>query len=156
MIDSLGMFPRVHVLNYPVYMYAHTLTYTQLAHTFSNTHIHTASRACRTNPWIMGRGEPHSTHTPFGLCICHNWNQTMVPSLTSVIILQVSGRAYFDLLSNGADYSPVGILLIVVGLFIAVIGIIGVIGAIFAGTLFGRITLGLVSYLITSIIIIVC
>ncbi len=64
-----------------------------------------------------------------------------------MIILQVTGRAYFDLLSNGGDYSPVGILLIVVGVFIAVIGIIGVIGAIFASTLFGRITLGLVSYL---------
>ncbi len=62
-----------------------------------------------------------------------------------MIILQATGRAYFDFLSLGAEYSSVGILLIVVGVFIAVIGIIGIVGAIFAGTLFGRITLGLVS-----------
>ncbi len=58
---------------------------------------------------------------------------------------QAKGRAYFDILANGSDYSPVGILLIVVGLFITILGVIGVVGAIFASTVFGRIALGLVS-----------
>ncbi|XP_064385010.1 tetraspanin-7-like [Halichondria panicea] len=66
---------------------------------------------------------------------------------------QVSGRDYFDFLSLGADYSPVGILLIVVGVFIVVIGIIGIIGAIFAGTLFGRITLGLYAVILGLLIL---
>lgn len=69
-----------------------------------------------------------------------------------MLFFQVSGRAYFDILANGAEYSPVGILLIVVGLFITIIGVIGVIGSIFASTVFGRITLGLVRQLSITVV----
>lgn len=67
---------------------------------------------------------------------------------------QVNGRQYFDIVDNASEFTGVGILLIVVGLFVMILGIIGVIGGIFATTVFGRITLGL--YAVVLALLILC
>ena len=58
--------------------------------------------------------------------------------------MQVDNQVYFEI-TNNSSVSQLSILLIIVGLFIMIVGGIGSVGAIFASTLFGRITLGLVS-----------
>lgn len=57
----------------------------------------------------------------------------------------VEGKNYVSITDNTASYTEVSVLCIVVGLFVLILGIIGVVGGIFASTIFGRITLGLVS-----------
>lgn len=59
-------------------------------------------------------------------------------------IIQVDNQVYFEI-TNNSSVSQLSILLIIVGLFIMIVGGIGAVGAIFASTVFGRITLGLVS-----------
>ena len=59
-------------------------------------------------------------------------------------IMQVDNQVYFEITKN-SSVSQLSILLIIVGLFIMIVGGIGSVGAIFASTIFGRITLGLVS-----------
>ena len=58
--------------------------------------------------------------------------------------MQVDNQVYFEI-TNNSNVAQLSILLIIVGLFIMIVGGIGAVGAIFASTVFGRITLGLVS-----------
>ena len=58
----------------------------------------------------------------------------------------VNGRNYITITDNHGQFTEVSILIIVVGLFVLIIGGVGVVGAIFASTIFGRIVLGLVSW----------
>ena len=57
----------------------------------------------------------------------------------------VNGNNYFDITDNNSQFTQVSVLVIVLGLFVIIIGAVGVVGAIFASTIFGRIVLGLVS-----------
>lgn len=63
-----------------------------------------------------------------------------------IIITQVDNQIYFEI-TNNSSVSQLSILLIIVGLFVMIVGGIGAVGAIFASTVFGRITLGLVSWM---------
>ena len=54
---------------------------------------------------------------------------------------------YFDIADNSSAFLSVSVLLIIIGVFVAIIGIVGTVGAIFASTVFGRVILGLVSKL---------
>ena len=65
--------------------------------------------------------------------------------------IQVNDRTYFQI-SNNDSIAQLSILLIIVGVFIMIVGAVGAIGAIFGNTIFGRITLGLVS----SVVILTC
>ena len=51
---------------------------------------------------------------------------------------------YFEI-ANNQSIAQLSILLIIVGIFIMIVGAVGAVGAIFGNTIFGRITLGLVS-----------
>ena len=68
----------------------------------------------------------------------------------------MTGRQYFEILDNASEFTSVGVLLIVVGLFVMILGVIGVIGGIFATSVFGRITLGLVSVSSNGLCVCVC
>ena len=57
---------------------------------------------------------------------------------------QINDRVYFEV-GQSDGIAQLSILLIIVGLFIMIVGAVGLVGAIFASTIFGRITLGLVS-----------
>lgn len=58
---------------------------------------------------------------------------------------QVEGKEYFDIAASQKVFSQTPVLLIVVGTFVLLLGIVGIIGSIFANTVAGRITLGLVN-----------
>ena len=60
---------------------------------------------------------------------------------------QVNGRQYFDIAANSSAFLSVSVLLIIIGVFVAIIGIVGTAGAILASITLGRILLGLVSEL---------
>ena len=60
----------------------------------------------------------------------------------------VNGKNYVDITDNASQFTQVSVLVIVLGLFVLIIGAVGVVGAIFASTVFGRIVLGLVSELL--------
>ena len=60
----------------------------------------------------------------------------------------VNGNNYVDITDNASQFTQVSVLVIVAGLFVLIIGAVGVVGAIFASTVFGRIILGLVSELL--------
>ena len=64
--------------------------------------------------------------------------------LSIIIIVQVDNQVYFEI-TNNSSVSQLSTLLIIVGLFVMIVGGIGTVGGIFASTVFGRITLGLVS-----------
>ena len=59
----------------------------------------------------------------------------------------MNGRQYFEIADNSSAFLSVSILLIIIGVFVAIIGIVGTVGAILASSVFGRILLGLVSEL---------
>ena len=59
-------------------------------------------------------------------------------------LTQINDRTYFEI-ANNQSIAQLSILLIIVGLFIMIVGAVGAVGAIFGNTIFGRITLGLVS-----------
>lgn len=56
----------------------------------------------------------------------------------------VNGRNYVEIVDNASRFTEVSVLIIVVGLFVLLVGIVGTVGAIFAHYLVGRITLVLV------------
>ena len=58
--------------------------------------------------------------------------------------MQANGDTYFDIAGDKGTVTQVPILLIVVGIFVLLLGIVGTVGGIFAGTPGGRIILGLV------------
>ena len=57
----------------------------------------------------------------------------------------VNGKNYVVITDDGGQFTEVSVLIIVVGLFVMMVGAVGVGGAIFAHTMCGRITLALVS-----------
>ena len=57
----------------------------------------------------------------------------------------VEGKNYIVITDNSSQFTEVSVLIIVLGLFVLLVGGVGVAGAIFASTMCGRITLGLVS-----------
>ncbi len=61
-----------------------------------------------------------------------------------VVFLQANGDTYFDIAGDKGTVTQVPILLIVIGIFVLLLGIVGTVGGIFAGTPGGRIILGLV------------
>ena len=108
-----------------------------------HTHTHTASRSSSANHWNLGPGESASMHQqPLQRLTCSSLSHNSHSFCTHA---QVTGRQYFDIVDNASEFTSVGVLLIVVGLFVMILGVIGVVGGIFATTVFGRITLGLVS-----------
>jgi len=56
----------------------------------------------------------------------------------------VNGGQYFVIADGSTQFSSVTVFLIIIGVFILIIGAIGTVGAVFASTVFGRITLGFV------------
>lgn len=54
---------------------------------------------------------------------------------------EAQGREYFTITDDESDYTNVAILLIVVGIFVFIIGVVGAVGALFASKVFGRIIL---------------
>ncbi len=56
----------------------------------------------------------------------------------------VAGKNYLDV-TDSSHIVELSVLTIILGIFVLIIGIVGTVGAIFASTIFGRITLGLVS-----------
>ncbi len=58
---------------------------------------------------------------------------------------KVNGNNYVDITDSASQFTQVSVLCIVVGLFVMIVGVVGAVGAIFSSTIFGRITLGLVS-----------
>ena len=59
--------------------------------------------------------------------------------------VQVNDRTYFEIADGSEGIAQISILLIIVGVFIVIVGVVGAVGAIFTNTIFGRITLRLVS-----------
>ena len=59
----------------------------------------------------------------------------------------MNGLQYFDIADNSSVFLSVSVLLIIIGVFVAIMGIVGTAGAVLASTVFGRIILGLVSEL---------
>ena len=57
----------------------------------------------------------------------------------------VEGKNYVEVTESTSHILEVSVLVIILGLFVLIVGIVGVVGGIFASTIFGRITLGLVS-----------
>ena len=59
----------------------------------------------------------------------------------------MNGLQYFDIADNSSVFLSVSVLLIIIGVFVAIMGIVGTAGAFLASVTFGRILLGLVSEL---------
>ncbi len=57
----------------------------------------------------------------------------------------VNGNNYIVITDNHSQFTQVSVLVIVLGLFVMIVGGVGVAGGIFSSTVCGRITLGLVS-----------
>ncbi len=57
----------------------------------------------------------------------------------------VAGKNYVDVTGSSSHIVELSVLTIILGIFVLIIGVVGTVGAIFASTIFGRITLGLVS-----------
>ena len=60
----------------------------------------------------------------------------------------MNGQQYFEIADNSNVFLSVSVLLIIIGVFVTIVGIVGTAGAILASTVLGRILLGLVSRLI--------
>ena len=56
----------------------------------------------------------------------------------------MNNNIYFEIVAGDHQITQIPILFIVVGIFVLLLGIVGVVGAVCAGTLGGRIILGLV------------
>ena len=65
----------------------------------------------------------------------------------------MNGLRYFEIADNSSAFLSVSILLIIIGVFVAIIGIVGTIGAILASTVFGRILLGLYAVVLGLLVI---
>lgn len=65
----------------------------------------------------------------------------------------VEGRNYIVITDNSSQFTEVSVLIIVLGLFVLLVGGVGVAGAIFASTMCGRITLGLYGVVLTLLVI---
>ena len=76
--------------------------------------------------------------SPFSLSLSHT--HTHMYTYT-----QVEGNSYFDVVAGQDVFSQTPVLLIVVGTFVLLLGIVGIVGSIFASTVAGRIILGLVN-----------
>lgn len=63
----------------------------------------------------------------------------------------VEGKNYVVITDNSSQFTEVSVLIIVLGLFVLLVGGVGVAGAIFASTMCGRITLGLVSIIMDGV-----
>lgn len=61
------------------------------------------------------------------------------------IVAKVQAQYFFNLSDNGNSFSNIPLLLIGVGVFVTVVGVVGSIGAIFAGFTPGRVLLMVVS-----------
>ena len=57
----------------------------------------------------------------------------------------VKGKNYIVITEYSSQFTDVSALIIVLGLFVMIVGSVGVAGCIFVKTIFGKITLGLVS-----------
>ena len=57
----------------------------------------------------------------------------------------MNGRQYFEISDSSSAFLSVSVLLIIIGVFVTIIGIVGTAGAILASITLGRILLGLVS-----------
>lgn len=66
---------------------------------------------------------------------------------------KVKGDDYFNVISDNKDIVGVSVLLIVIGLFVVLLGIGGTAGAIFAGTVFGRIVIGVYAFILALLVI---
>ena len=66
------------------------------------------------------------------------------------IVAKIEAQKYFNLSADGAAFSKIPLLLIGVGVFVTVIGIVGSIGAMFAGYTPGRVLLMVVRMLYLS------
>jgi len=65
----------------------------------------------------------------------------------------VNGGQYFEIADGSTQFSSVTVFLIIIGVFILIIGGIGTVGAIFASTVFGRITLGFYAVVLGLLVI---
>lgn len=65
----------------------------------------------------------------------------------------VEGKNYIVITDNSSQFTEVSVLIIVLGLFVLLVGGVGVAGAIFASTMCGRITLGLYGVVLTLLVI---
>ncbi len=74
---------------------------------------------------------------------------TQVLGLVVMIIgtwAKVNDKKYFDIADDQQkEFKEVTVLMIVVGVFIFIVGAVGTVGALFAGFVFGRVVLVLVS-----------
>lgn len=64
------------------------------------------------------------------------------------IYAKIQAQHFFNLSDNGNSFSSIPMLLIGVGVFVTVVGVVGSIGAIFAGFTPGRVLLMVVSLLL--------
>lgn len=63
------------------------------------------------------------------------------------IVAKIEAQKFFDLSADGYAFSKIPLLLIGVGVFVTVVGVVGSIGAMFAGFTLGRILLMVVRIL---------
>eukprot|EP00731_Ephydatia_muelleri_P025494 Em0017g577a len=63
------------------------------------------------------------------------------------------GKDYFAIASNTATFTRVPVLMIIVGLFITIVGIVGAVGAFFSSTAFGRVMLLVYSVILALLVI---
>ena len=71
---------------------------------------------------------------------CFLWSYPLV-----YMCMQADSRKYITIADESSEYTGVAVLLIVVGIFVLIIGIVGAVGALFASKVFGRIILIVVS-----------
>ena len=76
----------------------------------------------------------------------------MLALFSNLFCSQVHGDSYLEITDNPATYEQIPILLIVVGIFVLLLGTVGVVGGLFANTIAGRIMLGLVRMIETDIV----
>ena len=69
-----------------------------------------------------------------------------------LLLLQVRGSYYF-IVSAGTVVTQIPVLLIIVGLFTLIFGVVGLIGSVFATKLGGRIILGLVRHISSCLLL---
>ena len=81
----------------------------------------------------------------------HTHTHTQLLGLAVMIIgiwANVNQKKYVSISDDSGGIDQVSVLMIVIGIFVLIVGAVGTVGALFAGYLFGRIILMLVSTLI--------
>ncbi|KAL5479511.1 hypothetical protein EMCRGX_G023038 [Ephydatia muelleri] len=63
------------------------------------------------------------------------------------------GKDYFAITSGTATFTRVPVLMIIVGLFITIVGIVGAVGAFFSSTAFGRVMLLVYSVILALLVV---